>query len=54
MFFEILLLIIHLFFLITTVITKTFNPIAELAFLTDIEMAEANADIETQPVKVEV
>ena len=54
MFFIFLLLIIGLFFLIPTVIKQIFNPTAELAFLTDMHTTEAKAEIETQPVKVEV
>ena len=52
--FLIFLLAIDLFFLISTVITQIFHPTAELAFLTDMHTTEANAEIETQPIKEEV
>ena len=47
------LLIISLYFLIHTVIPKTFNPAAEFVILIGIPNKEAKAEMETNTVTVE-
>ena len=46
-------LIINLCFLIPAVIAQSFNLTAELAIPTGPAVNEANAEIETQPLKLE-
>ena len=45
---------IDLYFLIPEVIAKIFNPTAELVIPTGIPTNEANGEIETQPLTVEI
>ena len=47
-------LIIDLYFLIPAVIAQIFNPIAEWAIYIRMSTKEARAEIETQPIIVEV
>ena len=47
-------LIIDLYFLIPAVITQIFNPIVELAIVIGIPTKEAQAEMETHPVIVEI
>ena len=47
-------LLIDLYFLITVVITKVFNPIMELVIPIATQTTEAKAKMETHPVIVEI
>ena len=47
-------LIIDSYFLIRTLITQTFSPIAKLVIPTGIPTKEAKAEMETHPVIVEI
>ena len=47
-------LIIELYFLISAVITQTFNPIVELAVPTGILVTEAKAEMETDTVILKI
>ena len=48
-----LFLIIDLYFLIPAVITKNFNPIAELVITMGIPIKEAKTEMEADPATVE-
>ena len=48
-----LFLIIDLYFLIPAVITKNFNPIAELVITMSIPIKEAKTEMEADPITVE-
>ena len=52
--FFLFFLIIDLYFLIPAVITQIFNPIVELAIPIGITTKEAKAEMETNPVIVEI
>ena len=52
--FFLFFLIIDLYFLIPAVITQIFNPIVELAIPIGITTKEAQAEMETPPVTVEI
>ena len=52
--FFLFFLIIDLYFLIPAVITQFFNPIVELAIPIGITTKEAKAEMETNPVIVEI
>ena len=52
--FFLFLLIIELYFLISAVITQTFNPIVELAVPTGILVTEAKAEMETDTVILKI
>ena len=45
---------IDLYFLITAVIAQIFNPVAKLVISLGIPTKEANAEMETHPVIVEI
>ena len=52
--FLLLFLMIDLYFLITAVIAQIFNPVAKLVISLGIPTKEANAEMETHPVIVEI